>query len=653
MILAIFDLTRSILCIGNLVGESFKETLGTREGAIESPHLFNVYIGDLRERLEGLHPRLCKLLHITIAVLLYADDAALPADSFEDLELSATIFEEFCNDKRLYISTGKSYITVFHSDGDEQVIYQGDSIWVDGKKLTLRIYGQTIAAARTFKYLGVMLDSCCGQAAHLETRYTATLRAGSSLNAGLVQIPGAPHRLAQYLFQSLVKPVALYGVELFTIDAVVVVRFKSLQTRFWRRMLRIGGRAPQDVTAELMGIDCVTIEWRVRRVGLLLRLLNSPPDSWQHIALMWFMMNTDGWLQAALADLQIVIPSANLEIGHGPAGPFLFTTGAAAQPRGLRQNSCGRKSRTPMAEGLRSDEIRLVQQFTRDVTRRLRQHLAGAEMSARRARLSEQMHTNAFGKSQVAAKTILTNDLSLSLVLAWIEVPCHATALAAFAAGDFFLGRYAGNYFAKPLLPSCARHRKQLEERNLEASRVCLHCWHYKHELHLEGEDHLIFDCSLYSLQRRDLLEEMSSGSLQVIRSATTGAAKLEVLLGSNTRQDWQSLSKFLARVRQIRRRSRTKLQDLGAQRERRSFDTQKARWRKEGKFVCRHGVFFEVGHSIQCACLGAPLEADWSFARLMPALDPTLKCVVTDSFDPHSFQRLGCIQAEMRRRNW
>ena len=88
-------MTVSVLCIGNLIGEPFREILGTREGAVESPHLFNLYIGELHNRLANLHPRLCKLLHITIAILLYADDAALPADSLEDLALSAAIFEQF------------------------------------------------------------------------------------------------------------------------------------------------------------------------------------------------------------------------------------------------------------------------------------------------------------------------------------------------------------------------------------------------------------------------------------------------------------------------------------------------------------------------------------------------------------------------------
>ena len=128
MMLAIFDVTMSMPCMGNVVGESFKETLGTREGAVESPHLFNIYICDLRRQLEEQHPRLCKLMHITIAVLLYADDAALPADSAEDLIFSTKIFEEFCNDMHLYIATSKTFITVFSEESDAGVVYDDSSV---------------------------------------------------------------------------------------------------------------------------------------------------------------------------------------------------------------------------------------------------------------------------------------------------------------------------------------------------------------------------------------------------------------------------------------------------------------------------------------------------------------------------------------------
>ena len=95
LLLAIFDLSYAVPCIGRLVGHKIAEQLGVREGAVESPHLFNLYVSPLRQRLLDLHPRQCQMLHMTVAVLMYADDAALPAYTIEDLRLSARMFEDF------------------------------------------------------------------------------------------------------------------------------------------------------------------------------------------------------------------------------------------------------------------------------------------------------------------------------------------------------------------------------------------------------------------------------------------------------------------------------------------------------------------------------------------------------------------------------
>ena len=136
LVLATLDSTRSVVCAGKLASRSFKETRGTRKGAVESPHQFNVYIDGLRHWLEEEHPRLCKLMGCIIAVLLYADDAALPADSAEDLQIAASIAETFFNDSQLFVSTSKTFLTVFHNKTDQGVTYRNDSVQIDGMKST-------------------------------------------------------------------------------------------------------------------------------------------------------------------------------------------------------------------------------------------------------------------------------------------------------------------------------------------------------------------------------------------------------------------------------------------------------------------------------------------------------------------------------------
>eukprot|EP00973_Karenia_brevis_P002241 301055-Karenia_brevis.AAC.1 len=109
-----------------------------------------MYIGNLRQRLEAAHPRLCRMAHVTIALLLYADDAALPAETEEDLQLSASIFEDFCNDHELFIAVPKTYVTVFHAQSDNNVKYHNNKVKVDGREVVITIYNQQVSATREF-----------------------------------------------------------------------------------------------------------------------------------------------------------------------------------------------------------------------------------------------------------------------------------------------------------------------------------------------------------------------------------------------------------------------------------------------------------------------------------------------------------------------
>ena len=98
------------------------------------------------------------MLGIIIVALLYADDAALPADNPEDLQASAMLFEHFCNAPRLFISLPKTFITVFHDVSDEGVQYQDGKVLVDGTEVSIKIYNSSVAAVPVFKYLGVIFN---------------------------------------------------------------------------------------------------------------------------------------------------------------------------------------------------------------------------------------------------------------------------------------------------------------------------------------------------------------------------------------------------------------------------------------------------------------------------------------------------------------
>ena len=287
------------------------------------------------------------------------------------------------------------------------------------------------------------------------------------------------------------------------------------------------------------------------------------------------------------------------------------------------------------------------------ITQRVRSRLIRQAETELLDRLTQRANMDPFAKAALVHMKRIHPGPPLHTALSWIGPPAYRAAAAALFGGELFLGRYAGNYFGKALLPRTSQQLTQLNALGMEASRVCLHCWHRDKSVYLEDEAHMLLDCPLYELQRHDLLNELTSSTTQNSRSASTSNDKLLTIMGSQSPADWQALGKFLARIRQIRRKVKTLMQRKAAQRIELDFYTCKAQWKREGKHVCRHGVFFDTGSSHNCLCMSPPAEADWCRAVLMPTLSEEFRCIVADTFCPHDVVRIGQLHAEMRRRNW
>ena len=366
------------------------------------------------------------------------------------------------------------------------------------------------------------------------------------------------------------------------------------------------------------------------------------------------------WIAAAVSDLQIAIPGIELRISTSPYGPLLTSNARwsdagewqSAQPWRLPINQFGIYSvrcRTPSHLEQPQNERTAVRQHIKRVTQVLRTTLQRHSNSELFARLEQRAHIDPFAKTAVLYEKLCNPGPPLHTALDWVGPRCHRAAIAGFFAGEFFLGRYAGNFFAKPLLPTGRRHLSELAAADLQPSRVCLHCWHLHRQSHLEDERHVLFICPAYAGPRNDFLSEASAELTIELSDSPQPAAMFK----SHNHLDWAALGRYLARIRQIRRRIKIEMQRRCEMRARLDIAVMRRQWKREGKSICRHGVFFATPHISTCPCLQPPLEADWSTARMMPVPHEDLKCITVDTFEQWSFRRLGVIQAELRRRRW
>ena len=192
----------------------------------------------------------------------------------------------------------------------------------------------------------------------------------------------------------------------------------------------------------------------------------------------------------------------------------------------------------------------------------------------------------------LVALQLQSRDPTLDIALDWAGPVRHSAALAAFFAGDFFLAKHSGNYFGKELIPNSPNHLERLRPLDIPPSRVCLHCWHAYRELHLEDEAHALFHCPLYWQLRADFSSEISYSSS--LASATDDDSSLRQLNSSYLPRDWTVFAKFVARIRQVRKKMWSSMASLSTRSPARSFDNQRKRWRRSGKVVCKAWCFLQ-----------------------------------------------------------
>lgn len=539
---------------------------------------------------------------------------------------------------------------------------------MDGHQVRLTIYEQELGGVAEFKYLGVTLNSCASLRSHVLARASTFNEASGLLSAGLFRIPGNTLGLGRYLWQALVSLVASYGMELFDWSDEDFKIMHSQQIAGLRRLLNVGGRAPLDSVTVLSSIACCSQDWRVRRVALLLRLLNSPPDSLQHLALATFMMLKSPWLVAALEDMQLVLPGISLRIGTSPYGPIVSSTSRwsdadewlCAQPWGLPYNDFGiygRRFRTPTKYHQGRSERAFVRNHIRRITSQLRLTLHRQSNSELLARLAHRDSVDPFAKTALLYARLCCPGPPLHTCLDWIGPPTHRAAVASIFSGDVFLGRYAGNFFAKAFIPLSANHVQDANNLDIEPSRVCISCWHHRRQIVLECEGHVYFECPEYDKARSDLYNEIVKSTLNRIQAQGSGEKKLLSLTTSATPSDWSALGHYAWRVRQARRRIRQRFEDMSAEAKRISYSIKRDTWRARGGRVCRHGVFFTSQQTSDCPCMRAAVNQPgleiWKHARYMPRLSEDLKMMIITPFDAVHFCRAGQLQAEMKRRNY
>jgi hypothetical protein len=182
-------------------------SVGVKQGCPLSPLLFGLYIEGLEAYVKSKLPQAGPLCGgVRMAMLMYADDTAVLANSPAELQQLLDCIQEWCGEHGMTIHPQKTEIVVFNTTANTLV--QLATQW--------SIAGVHIKVSQHFKYLGIHFHFSKGAAFGAHKAAQRGRFAVACLHRKLHELDvGTNVALTLHLYASMVQPALLYGCEVW------------------------------------------------------------------------------------------------------------------------------------------------------------------------------------------------------------------------------------------------------------------------------------------------------------------------------------------------------------------------------------------------------------------------------------------------------
>jgi ribosomal protein L22 len=195
--------SQSLSCVKLTTGltQDFKNDIGIKQGDCLSPILFNLFINDIGHIFsESCDPVM--LGNIQLNYLLYADDLLIVSKSKSGLQRSMNNLYQYSQKWHLEINTQKTKAMVFQKFGKKP-------------NIVIKLGNHVIETCNTYSYLGVTFNSSCTFKSATKDLHTKASKALFSMLSALNSNDYLDIKVHFKLFDSLIKPIAIYGSEVW------------------------------------------------------------------------------------------------------------------------------------------------------------------------------------------------------------------------------------------------------------------------------------------------------------------------------------------------------------------------------------------------------------------------------------------------------
>lgn len=267
-----YDVHQARVQINGEYSDVFDVTVGTKQGATESPLLFAVFINDLATELEasgrGLNLPLTKRM---LTCLLLADDLALFAPSNDDMQWLLSVCTRWAKKWRLEFGVHKCGV-LHPRDANGTLVRVADLS-------TLRLQEQDVAWVPTYRYLGLVVRHDADWCDTIADRRSATTRALGGVHDTLVMRNLALSAKIS-IVRAMIVPVALYGCELWCngrSSAAPVAQVVDRALRLVFRATRNSNAGVAYVEAGILPLHMMALK---RRLGALAKWSSDGAPEW-------------------------------------------------------------------------------------------------------------------------------------------------------------------------------------------------------------------------------------------------------------------------------------------------------------------------------------------------------------------------------------
>lgn len=192
----------SAINVNGELTEFFRNIVGTKQGDLSSPNLFNVYLQTLLDELDKSELGIV-LDDLIVSTLAYADDVVLLAETPENLQKLTDLVYKWSQRWQMMVNIQKTKAVIFRrkrvTPPDVQLYY--------GK--------EKIEVVEGYRYLGVFLDAHLTFNQNGENLASAVGRALGGIINKCKNMKNVGYRTFSRLFHSCVVPVMDYGAEIW------------------------------------------------------------------------------------------------------------------------------------------------------------------------------------------------------------------------------------------------------------------------------------------------------------------------------------------------------------------------------------------------------------------------------------------------------